>query len=202
MCNRYQLRASIKSIRQAFGVTQELFEPSLPAEYFPGSTVPVVRPADGGRELAGVEWGISLGKHRVTNSRDDRIDRTWGRYMSRRVVLPLGRAVEWKYPLDLFGQPRGKPQSWVLYPADESIAAIAGIADPDRSGVSMMTCRATGLAAEVHNKKPDDPRMIVFLTEPHDVARWLDPDAGPDDVVALLKPPPDGWLAGEPLRGV
>lgn len=199
MCNRYQVRASAKQIRQAFGVTSELFEPANPAEYFPGSTVPIIRAADGGRELAGVEWGIPLGKHRVTNSRDDKIDRTWGRFMSRRVVFPLSRAVEWRYPLDMFGQPTGKPKPWVLYPADESIAAIAGIAAADDAGVSMMTCRATGIAAEVHNKKPDDPRMVVFLTEPNDIERWLDPDADADNVADLLKPPPDGWLAGEPL---
>ena len=41
--------------------------------------------------------------------------------------------------------------------------------------------------------------MIVYLTEPADVERWLDPDAGLDDVVKLLRPPPDGWLAGEAI---
>jgi putative SOS response-associated peptidase YedK len=199
MCNRYQLRASAQQIRTTFGLTSERFEIATPAEYFPGSIVPVIRAANGGRELAGVEWGIPLGKHRVTNSRDDKVDRTWGRFMSRRVVFPLSRAVEWRYPLDMFGQPTGKPKPWVLFPADESVAAIAGIAAADDAGVSMMTCTAAGIAADVHNKKPDDPRMVVFLTEPDEVARWLDPDLGAGDVVDLLKPPPDGWLAGEAL---
>ena len=198
MCNRYQVRVSARQIRGAFGVTREPFQPE-PGEYFPGSTVPIIRAVDGGRELAGVEWGIPLGKHRVTNSRDDKLDRTWGRFLSRRVVFPLSRAVEWRYPLDLFGRAGGKPRPWVLYPADESIAAVAGIAAADDAGVSMMTCRAEGIAAEVHNKKPDDPRMVVFLTDPADVSRWLDPDAGGDDVMDLFKPPPAGWLAGEPL---
>jgi len=166
--------------------------------FFPGKTVPVVRQGGDGRELAGAEWGIRLGKHQVTNSRDDKIEQTWRRFLDRRVVFPLNRAVEWHYDLDMFGQPTGKPKPWVLFPADESIAAIAGIASGGYKGVSMMTCSATGIAAEVHNKHPDDPRMIVFLTEPEDVERWLDPDAGESDVVDLLRPPPDGWLAAEP----
>ncbi|MEM8783794.1 MAG: hypothetical protein AAGE65_13195 [Planctomycetota bacterium] len=55
-----------------------------------------------------------------------------------------------------------------------------------------MTSRAEGNAAEVHNKKPDDPRMVAFLTEPKDADRCLSRDAGPDDVLDLLKPPPEG----------
>jgi putative SOS response-associated peptidase YedK len=198
MCNRYQLRASIDDIRHSFGVTRETYQPTLPGEFFPGSTIPIIKAAGDGRELAEADWGIQLGKYRVTNSRDDKLQ-TWGRFMSRRVIIPLNRAVEYRYPIDLLGQPNGKPTPWVLYPADESIAAIAGISDQD-GAVSMMTTKATGLAAEVHNKKPADPRIVVFLTEPKDVKRWLDPEAGRDDVVDLLRPPPDGRLAGEPLR--
>ena len=198
MCNRYHLRVSPQKISHDFGVTHTLFEPANPAGYFPGSTVPIIRRAEGGRELAETTWGIQLGRHRVTNSRDDK-PRIWSRYLERgRVIMPLSRAVEWKYPLDMFGQPHGKPTPWVLYPADEGVAAVAAIADPS-GNVSMMTTRATGIAAEVHNKSPDDPRMIVFLTEPQEVERWLDRDAGPDDVHDLLLLPSDGWLAGEPM---
>ena len=198
MCNRYQVRASAADIRHAFGTTRESFQPPNPAEFFPGSTVPTIKATDDGRELVGATWGIQLGKHRVTNSRDDK-PRMWGRFLKRdRCILPLSRAVEWRYPLDMFGQPGGKPAPWVLYPADDSVAAVAAIRDGS-GAVSMMTTRATGIAAEVHNKTPDDPRMVVFLTEPAGVERWLDPEADPDEVAELLKPPPDGWLAAEPL---
>lgn len=64
----------------------------------------------------------------------------------------------------------------------------------------MMTTRATGIAADVHKKNPDDPRMIVFLTEAADVEWWLAPDAGQDDVADLMKLPPDGWLAGRAMK--
>ncbi len=198
MCNRYQLTATPAAVRDAFSANPTQPRLDFGREFYPGSAVPIIRTADAGRELAGAEWGISLGKHRVTNSRDDKLN-IWGRFMgSGRVVMPLSRAVEWRYPIDLLGQSHGKPAPWLLFPADESIAAIAAIQDRD-GGVSMMTTRATGIAAEVHNKKPDDPRMVVFLTEPQDVQRWLDPAAGRDDVVDLLRPPPAGWLAGEPL---
>jgi len=198
MCNRYQLQATSDGISRAFSLKDLAPDAPLRGEFFPGKTVPVARQGGDGRELAGAEWGIRLGKHQVTNSRDDKIESTWGRFLDRRVVFPLSRAVEWHYDLDMYGEPTGKPKPWVLYPADESIAAIAGIAGG--GGVSMMTCRATGIAAEVHNKHPADPRMIVFLTEPEEVERWLDPDAGEDDVVDLLKSPQDGWLAAEALN--
>jgi putative SOS response-associated peptidase YedK len=200
MCSRYHLRARPGDLKQAFDVHRFAFEQFKDIEYFPGSTVPILRAAaDGQREIIGLDWGIRLGRHRVTNSRDDKIERTWKRFMHRRVVFPLSRAVEWRYPLDMFGQPTGKPRPWVLYPADESVAAVAGIAAPDDQGVSMMTCQATGLAAEVHNKNPDDPRMVVFLTEQADITRWLDHDVTPADAATLLKPPPEGWLAAEAL---
>lgn len=198
MCNRYQLRTSASEVAHLFGVTREAVEDLIPSEYFPDSSVPIVKTADDTRELAPATWGIRLGKHRVTNSRDDKVGSTWRRFMHRRVVFPMSMAVEWRYPLDLYGQPTGKPAPWSLYPADESVAAVAGIACGG-GDVSMMTCRAAGIAAEVHNKIPDDPRMVVFLAETADVDRWLDPDVDADDAMKLLRPAPDGWLAAEPL---
>ena len=61
----------------------------------------------------------------------------------------------------------------------------------------MMTCRAEGIAAEVHNKNPEDPRMVVFLTEPNDVNAWLDPGRSFEEVKSLLRAAPAGWLAAE-----
>ena len=49
----------------------------------------------------------------MTTFGDDEIDRTWGRFLSRRVMLPLSRAVKWRYPLDLFGHSAG-PQATSL----------------------------------------------------------------------------------------
>lgn len=63
----------------------------------------------------------------------------------------------------------------------------------------MMTCRAEGVAAEVHNNKPDDPRMVVFLPDAEAVSAWLNPEAKFDDVRNLLNHPPAGWLTGRVL---
>ena len=198
MCNRYQLRSSLRKIRQAFGVTTELFEPAIPAEYFPGSVVPVIRGAQQERELLGIPWGIQLGRHRVTNSRDDKIDSVWKRFMSSRVVFPVDRAIEWHYGLDLFGQPSGKPKPWSIERADGEPAAIAGIASDQ--GVSMLTCPADDLYRDVHNKSPEDPRMVVYLVEAEDVNRWLDRELSLDEIRPLIRPAPAGWLVGSPLN--
>lgn len=197
MCNRYAIQHDPEAVQAAFGLAKPPALPTLRGEYFPGSAVPVVKPEDAGRAAAMATWGIELGRHRVTNSRSEKRG-TWTRFMGRRVVFPMTWAVEWKYPLDLLGQPHGKPAPWKLFPADGSVAAVAGIADAG-GAVSMMTCRAEGIAAEVHNKKPDDPRTVVFLTERADLDRWLDDGMGPEDVRDLLKPPPAGWLDASPL---
>lgn len=218
MCNRYSLNVKAEQLRLAFAIDQDRRADAQGAgevirgEYFPSSAVPIIRHTDAGRELTTATWGITLGKHRVTNSRDDKAATTWKRFLvgtsggtsGGRVVFPVGRAVEWRYPLDLLGQPHGKPTPWELFPADESIAAVAAIAagggdDETIGGVSMMTCRAEGITAEVHNKKPDDPRMVVFLPDASAVSAWLDPAATLDDVRDLLKPAPAGWLAGQAL---
>ena len=59
MCNRYQLRASVQQLRQDFGVTRERFESVPPAEFFSGSTVPIIRAAEGG-----ANWRASSGVSR------------------------------------------------------------------------------------------------------------------------------------------
>ncbi|MEM8875644.1 MAG: SOS response-associated peptidase family protein [Planctomycetota bacterium] len=190
MCNHFALKHRSDAVVASLRI-KVIENPPPRGEFFPKSPVAIARDTDAGRELTGATWGIPLGNHQVVNFRDDKLH-VWKRFMRRRVVLPLSYAVEWKYPIDMFGQPNGMPSRWKLFPADEGVGLVAGISDP-AGHVSMMTCRAEGVAAEVHNKKPEDPRMVVFLTEPEDVDRWLDRDAGADDVLDLLKPPPEGW---------
>ncbi len=192
MCIRYQLRGSVRRVREVFGVSRGLFEPTLPAEYFPTQKVPVVRAGERGRELVGMTWGIELGRRRVTNSREDKLSSTWRRFVGRRVVFPVSRAVEWHYELDLLGEATGKPRPWAIERADGELSAVAGIASVE--AVSMVTCPGAGLYRDVHNKDPQDPRMVSYLVEPDDVARWLDPTLPFEAVRSLIKPPPAGWL--------
>lgn len=121
-------------------------------------------------ELAAADWGISLGKFEVSNSRAEKTEGTWKKFMPNRVVFPLSRAVEWKYPLDEKKKPHGKPTPWVLFSADESIAAIAGSgrcsnyeaspASPSRQKLPtarMSAClvRSTGYLAQLnHSSRP------------------------------------------------
>jgi len=95
---------------------------------------------------------------------------------------PLTAAVEWQHRSEpaLFGQP-GPVQHvpYRIHYADHRLCAIAGIWS-DRQGdarpcCSMLTCRANKPWAQIHNAKPDDPRMICFLTTPQAIRDWLDP---------------------------
>ncbi len=197
MCNQYRILKTSELLAEAFQIARNLLHIPVPGEFFPASRVPVIRQSPHGRELTDATWGMQLGNRRVTNSRDDKIDGVWRRVMKNRVVFPVDQAVEWHYELDLLGQPAGKPRPWLIQRADDQIAAVAGIADGDR--VSMMTCPADGLYAQVHNKHPDDPRMLVYLTTPEHVADWLDQSLPIQRLRQLLRPAADPWLSAQPL---
>ena len=198
VCNRFRILKTNRILAEAFDIVRDLLNVPLPGEFFPGSRVPIIRQGEEGRKLTDATWGIQLGAHRVTNSRDDKIDRIWHRFMGNRVVFPIDQAVEWHYDLDLLGQPVGKPRPWVIERAGGGIAAIAGIADGDR--VSMMTCPATGVYAQVHNKNPDEPRMLVYLSTAQDISDWLDDKLSPAQFKQMLLPAPDPALAAHPLN--
>ncbi len=198
VCNRFRILKTNQLLVEAFDIARDLLNVPLPGEFFPGSRVPIVRQGQDGRELIDATWGIQLGKHRVTNSRDDKIDTVWRRFMGNRVVFPIDQAVEWHYDLDLLGQPVGKPRPWVIERVDGGIAAVAGIADGDC--VSMMTCPADGVYAQVHNKSPDDPRMLVYLPAAQDISDWLDDNLPPRQLKQMLHPAPDPALVARPLN--
>lgn len=211
MCAHYQLKTDRQKLLEAFGIHRDLFLPSgdvINSEYFPGRQVPMIRqgPDQFSRDLVPAVWGIDIGKPRLTfNSRDDRANTVWQRFLERRVVIPLSMAIEPHYRStpSLFGPPvaaDAPPEEWALFPIDGSLAAVAGIAGPDMACVSMFTTLGTGKYAEVHNKNPNDPRMLAFLAEPEDVDAWLDVDRTFKDVRQLLRPAPDGWLAGARIQ--
>ncbi len=199
MCNRFRILSTRERLTDALEVVLDRLDVPLPGEFFPGSRVPIVRHGESGRELISATWGIHLGRHRVTNSRDDKIASVWGRYMRHRVIFPVDQAVEWHYDLDLLGQPTGKPRPWVIGRSDHAVAAVAGIADGDC--VSMMTCPANAVYGQVHNKDPDDPRMLAYLTTPQEIAAWLNNTLAPPQYLPLLRPAPDTWLTTAPLGG-
>jgi hypothetical protein len=55
----------------------------------------------------------------------------------------------------------------------------------------MMTCRANQFWSQIHNAKPDDPRMVCFLLDSQSIADWLDADQSYEAVNRLLRPLPD-----------
>lgn len=204
MCNRYSILSKPEALRQAFNADRVIYTRGgyiLPAPFFPSSTVPVIRQSPDIRELVDVPWGIPKGPHLATNARDDKVATTWRWYMHRRVVFPISQAIEPHYPQrSLYGEAIGKCQWWALSSATTPLLAVAGIAEFNFTGVAMFTTKGIGRYAEIHNKKPDDPRMPVFLTSQGEIDAWLDPDVGYEDARLLLKPPAEDFdLHAAPL---
>ena len=112
MCNLYSHTKPIDAVRRHFGVTRAPAT-NLPPQpsIFPKGVAPVVRPIEGGRELALLRWGVMIpiqGKAKpVTNARDDKIRANsfaWRFHFQERRCL---------VPATSFCEPKGKkPAIW------------------------------------------------------------------------------------------
>src|SRR5690606_33165378 len=86
-----------------------------------------------------------------------------------RCVIPANGFYEWK-TIDAPGRRRRQP--YYVHRADGGL----------------VTTKANAVAAQTHDRMP-------VLLDRDGVDRWLDPDAQPDALQALLEPCPDDWLA-------
>src|SRR5690606_34418740 len=108
-----------------------------------------------------------------------------------RCVIPANGFYEWK-TIDAPGRRRRQP--YYVHRADGGLIAMAGLYDrhdgpegPVRT-CCIVTTKANAVAAQTHDRMP-------VLLDRDGVDRWLDPDAQPDALQALLEPCPDDWLA-------
>ncbi len=193
MCNLYSMTTSLDAMRRLFGVERApaTNQPPLPG-VFPGHDAPVVRLADGARELATMSWGFVLPQkdrapRRVTNARDDKVRASpfWrGSFEERRCLVPASS----------FCEPKGaKPAVWHWFALEGDEArppfAFAGLwrswrgelkgAFVELDVYAFLTTKPNPLVATVH---PD--RMPVIL-DPNDYETWL--TGAPDEAFALAR---------------
>jgi putative SOS response-associated peptidase YedK len=103
-------------------------------------------------------------------------------FYQRRCLIPADGFYEWK-------KTGTSKRPYYFQLQDESVFAFAGIWDEwRRDDVSITSCaiittRPNDLVAAIHD------RMPVILS-PQSQERWLDPEAQPDDLSAVLSPYP------------
>jgi putative SOS response-associated peptidase YedK len=217
MCGRFVTASSPALIAERFDVddvTVTHIEPQY--NIAPRAQVMVVRQREDRRVLSQLRWGLvpswakdpSMGD-RMINARAEGIAEkpAYRRpFAKKRCIIPADGFYEWKViapPTTPKGRPRKQPM--FIHRRDGEPLAFAGLWDvwkvPDGADVpdgvgddgwlrscSIVTTRANGLLAPVHD------RMPVLLPESA-WARWLDPQEHDVDTLAeLLLPAPDDVL--------
>jgi putative SOS response-associated peptidase YedK len=214
MCGRYVLTSPAEALRRLFGfVEQPNLEPRV--NVAPTQEVPVIRqrrrPA-GERTLQALRWGLvpswaeSLaGGAKMINARGETVadTRAFGTaFRRRRCLVPANGFYEWR-PGDttkqpyLIARPDGAPFAFAgLW---ERWTAPLGDTSPERPYIDSFTIVTTAAGpglAPLHHRQP-------VILAPEDHAAWLDPDAEPQALLALLKPAPEEFLTYVPVdRGI
>lgn len=211
MCGRYTLYSSPQDIAEYFDLDGA---PDLQRRYniAPTQDVPLVRPAseeegeassDGPRELVAARWGLvpfwaddpddlpTMINARAETAADKPAFRV--AFSRRRCVLPASGFYEWR--------PTGNgKQPYHIRRADETPLAFAGLWERWRSdddGRELESCliivtEANDLLRPIHD------RMPVILSR-EEIAAWLAPEAGREELESLLRPYPGDDLRGHPV---
>ena len=201
MCGRYTLaNPDPKRLKLRFGVDGP-FEFDERPRFNIAPTDPVLavrRTGEGGaatRELGRLRWGLMPGRwaesgRPLINARSETVAEQPAyrdSFRERRCLIPADGFYEWKR------EPTGKQPIWISRP-DDDLFAFAGIwAALERDGeeplhsCAILTCDPNQLIRPVHDRMP-----VVLAPEAE--ATWLDPDATPQDLRALLAPAPEDSL--------
>lgn len=201
MCNLYSVTTNQEAIRRLFLAAADLTGnlPPLPA-VFPDQLAPIVRAADGGRELVLARWGApgppQVGAPLVTNLRNP-ASPFWRRWLApaNRCLVPVNAFCEYADT-----KPRKTPV-WFARDSSRPLFAFAGVwmgwhgvrgpkaaqVEGEHTLFAILTAPANAIVAPIHPKA-----MPVVLTEPEACERWLSADT--TAALALQAPAPDGAL--------
>jgi len=170
----------------------------------PTHDAPIIRRAEGSREVALMRWGIVPPWEKQFSTKLSTINaKSEGAFESRlykssvvkrRCIVPVSGFFEWKK------EGTGK-RPFRIFQKDSPIMAMAGIwsswralpskEDPvpqERLSFSIMTTAANSFMSKIHERMP-------VILETKDFEEWLDPEVQePEQIGKLLKPCPAEWL--------
>lgn len=197
MCGRYALALNAEVIAEAFrcaaaGISS--FKPSF--NIAPTHFAPVIRQRNSERTATLLKWGLipswakdpSIGS-RMINARSETVAEKpsfRSAYKTRRCIVPASAFFEWRSMSD------GK-QPYAFSAVDSSVLAFAGLwerwgeGDTLVESFTIITTAANALLGQLHDRMP----VILDTTG---VTLWLDGDASPEALAALLVPMADGEL--------
>lgn len=173
MCGRYALHSLIQDLQQHFGLFDSVdFKPRY--NISPSLFLPVVRPQDGGVELALCQWGFipgwlkSMPKNKSINARAESLaDKPFFRsaFRLRRCLVPANGFYEWK-------RTGTQKQPYYIRLSDAELFSFAGIWDRWEGGGEPVETFAIITTDANEAMKPIHDRMPVIL-DPAQYERWL-----------------------------
>lgn len=196
MCGRFALTQDPVALALRLGAVDVRGEPFRPRyNIAPGQPVDVIVQVPGGeRRLGRLVWGLvprwAREPKALINARAETVtDKPSFRdaFRRRRCLIPADAFYEWAA---VPGARRKQP--YAVRFAGDGVRAFAGIWDRwvspeglERVTCAILTCPANAAVARIH------PRMPVVLPDEQAMARWLDPEADPEALRALLQPLPE-----------
>ena len=211
MCGRFSLTLSPEFLATYFGLDAAdlpSFQPSF--NVAPTEQAPVLRMADGQKQLAVLRWGLtphwaddpSIG-NRMINARSETVASKpafRSAFRQRRGIVAVDGFFEWlrkgkgpKQPYFIHhvesGQPLALAALWEHWEGE----TVQG-AQPIES-FTILTTEANALVGKYHDRMP-------VVLRPEDFPRWLDSTSNAGDLKALLGPCNEERLSAHPVSTV
>jgi putative SOS response-associated peptidase YedK len=193
MCGRYTLTdPDPRILRMRFGLAETAEVEEKPRfNIAPTDPVPAIRNGSEGREIGRLRWGLvppgatpkKIGRPLI-NARAESVERQPAfrePFAERRCLMPADGFYEWKVDED------GKSPVWISLPGGElfSFAGLWSRARDDEGSelhsCTLITTEPSGQMRPIHDRMP-----VLLAREAEEL--WLDPDAGPEELRALLRP--------------
>ena len=200
MCGRYTLHSSRARLLEKFGLDRaDEVEPRY--NIAPSQEVPVVRQQGDARELVHLRWGLlpfwaddpRIG-YKMINARAETVASKPAfrpAFRRRRCLVPADGFYEWK------AQGRAK-QPYYLRMQDGEVFAFAGLWEHWQGegevveSFTIIVGPPNELGAPIHDRMP-------VILDPASYDRWLEPQADPAALAALLGPYPADAMEAYPV---
>lgn len=187
MCGRFTLRASRKTIADAFS---SVLPDELRPRYNIAPTQQVIVLTAGQRSAVEMRWGLP-GVTPIINARSETVTtkpsfRT--AFRERRCLVPADGFCEWQ-------KSAGRRVPYLIKLRTDGLFALAGIwsGEAGAESFAVLTCPANDLVAPLHDRMP-------VILEPADYQAWLAPTSTLEQLGELLRPLPAERMIAYPVN--
>lgn len=205
MCGRFVQKSDRERLQRFFNIPRQLTVPDdLPSPSYnvaPTQPIQAVVQEGNARLLTAYRWGLvpawaddpSIGS-RMINARSESANEKpafRNAFRSRRCLIPSDGFYEWK-------KAGGEKIPYFIHGEGEEPLAFAGLWEVNQKfSDPLTTCTILTTAANPSMSAIHDRMPVILLREDYD--HWLDPDADPEALLALLRPYEGDDLALHPV---